>query len=57
MLYRLLILFFSTFLLANCTLLDRGGKGEDVADLEPIPEETVGALHNLPMYEFEFPTF
>ena len=41
MLYRLLILFFSTFLLANCTLLDRGGKGEDVADLEPIPEETI----------------
>tara|TARA_Y100000590_G_scaffold210927_1_gene238973 strand:+ start:338 stop:1492 length:1155 start_codon:yes stop_codon:yes gene_type:complete len=37
--FKLLILFVLSFILTNCSLLDRGK--DDVAELEPIPEETI----------------
>ena len=36
---KLLILFFVSIIISSCGLMDRKGAG-DVADLEPIPEET-----------------
>jgi len=39
MFYKFLILFLVSFVLTSCSLLDRRG-GDEVADLEPIPEET-----------------
>tara|TARA_Y100000590_G_scaffold467196_1_gene645336 strand:+ start:8992 stop:10152 length:1161 start_codon:yes stop_codon:yes gene_type:complete len=42
MFYKYLILIVFAFVLTNCSLLDRRkGKGDEVADLEPIPEETI----------------
>ena len=38
MFYKFLILLLFSFVLTNCALLDR--KTDEVADLEPIPEET-----------------
>ena len=38
--YKILKLFAFSIILTSCGLLDRGGV-EEVADLEPIPEETV----------------
>ena len=40
MLYKLIILFLFSVLATSCGLLDRGG-ADDLADLEPIPEETI----------------
>jgi hypothetical protein len=37
--YKLLILFFVSIIISSCGMIDREGAG-DVADLEPIPEET-----------------
>ncbi len=42
MFYKYLILIVFAFVLTNCSLLDRRkGKGDEIADLEPIPEETI----------------
>ena len=38
--YKILILFAFSIILTSCGLLDRGAKDE-MADLEPIPEETI----------------
>ena len=40
MLYKFVI-FFSIFVLTNCSLLDRKKNVETIADLEQIPEETI----------------
>ena len=40
MLKRLYLLFILTFLVSSCGLLDRGG-GDEITDLEPIPEEPI----------------
>ena len=40
MFYKILFLFVISIALTNCGLLDRGSK-DDVAELEPIPDETV----------------
>ena len=37
--YKLLILLVTSFIITGCGLLDRGG-GDEIADLEPIPEES-----------------
>ena len=38
--YKILILLIVSVVISSCGLLDRKGAGEDIADLEPIPEET-----------------
>tara|TARA_Y100000590_G_scaffold54755_2_gene57216 strand:+ start:1404 stop:2561 length:1158 start_codon:yes stop_codon:yes gene_type:complete len=40
MLKRLYLLLILTFLVSGCGLLDRGG-GDEITDLEPIPEEPI----------------
>ncbi len=41
MIYRLFVLITISVLISSCGMLDRKGAGDGVADLEPIPEETI----------------
>ncbi len=41
MIYRLFVLIAISVLISSCGMLDRKGAGDGVADLEPIPEETI----------------
>ena len=42
MINRLIVLFAISITISSCGLVDRGGAADDLADLEPIPDETVG---------------